>query len=147
MFRDCIGYSRDGLRMKHNTSVLVTLADEGFVDQAKQLFSGVYWNAGWRGDYLLLAHGIPERKLQWFRDKGILIRKCRPLYKKRIGWAPVNHTSKFYLFTPYFKKWKQVVFLDADIIVRASLDELTKVRGFHAVRNGCATLRGETSSI
>ena len=57
--------------------LLVTLADENFLDQAKQLFSSVYWNAGWKGDYMLLAHEIPESKLKWFRDKGILVKKCK----------------------------------------------------------------------
>ncbi|MFX0134839.1 MAG: glycosyltransferase [Candidatus Hodarchaeota archaeon] len=50
-----------------------------------------------------------------------------------MGWAPANHTSKFYLFTPEFKKWDNIIYLDSDIIVRASLDQLTKIRGFGAV--------------
>ena len=41
---------------------MVTLADENYIDQAKQLFSSVYWNSGWKGDYMLLAHNIPESK-------------------------------------------------------------------------------------
>ena len=47
--------------MKKN--LLVTLADENYIDRAKQLFSSVYFNAGWKGDYMLLAHEIPEEKL------------------------------------------------------------------------------------
>ncbi len=117
--------------MKEN--LLVTLADKNYIDQAKQLFSSVYWNAGWKGDYMLLAHEIPEKDLKWFRDKGILIKKCKPLYNKPIGegYRPVV-LDKFYLFTPEFRKWKHVIYLDADIIVRASLDELTKVNRFAA---------------
>ena len=57
--------------------LLVTLADSNYVDQAKQLFSSVYWNAGWRGDYMLLAYNIAERDLKWFRDKGILVKECK----------------------------------------------------------------------
>jgi len=118
-------------------NLLVTLADKNYIDQAKQLFSSVYWNAGWKGDYMLLAHEIPEKDLKWFRNKGILIKKCKPLYDKKIGknkYPPVV-LDKFYLFTPEFKKWKHVIFLDADIIVRASLDKLTKVKGFGAVQD------------
>jgi lipopolysaccharide biosynthesis glycosyltransferase len=44
--------------------------------------------------------------------------------------------SKLYLFTTEFKKWDKVVFLDADIIVRASLDELLKIKGFAAFQEG-----------
>ncbi len=123
--------------MKNKRNLLVTLADENYVEQAKQLFSSVYFNAGWTGDYMLLAHEIPESKLNWFRKKGILVKKCKPLYNKNIG--RINRTpvvlDKFYLFTTYFKKWGKVVYLDADIIVRASLEELTKVKGFAAVRD------------
>lgn len=123
--------------MKNKRNLLVTLADENYVEQAKQLFSSVYWNAGWKGDYMLLAHEIPEKKLKWFRDKGILVKKCKPILDSedsRIGkWPPVVF-SKFYLFTTEFKKWRNILFLDADIIVKASLDELTKVKRFAAVK-------------
>jgi lipopolysaccharide biosynthesis glycosyltransferase len=124
--------------MKNKKNLLVTLADKNYVEQAKQLFSSVYWNAGWKGDYLLLSYKIPEKELEWFRKKGILIKKCKPvwskdkserLYRKYLG----SKLNKFYLFTPEFKKWENIIFLDADIIVRASLSELTKVKGFGAV--------------
>jgi len=44
--------------------LLVTLANENYINQAKQLFSSAYFNGGWDGDYLLLAHEIPENKLK-----------------------------------------------------------------------------------
>ena len=61
---------------RNHDAVLVTLADKNYIDQAKQLFSSVYWNAGWKGDYMLLAHEVPEKDLNWFREKGILVKKC-----------------------------------------------------------------------
>ncbi len=115
--------------MKKN--LIVTLANEPFLDQAKQVFSSIYWNAGWKGDYMLLAHDVPERKLAWFREKGILVRKCKPIFKNA-GMPLEVLLSKYYLFKPEFKKWNAVVFLDADTMVNASLDGLTKVRGFAA---------------
>ena len=72
-------------------NLLVTLADKNYIDQAKQLFSSVYWNAGWKGDYMLLAHEIPEKDLKWFRNKGILIKKCKPLYDKNIGKGLIDY--------------------------------------------------------
>ncbi|HZL42655.1 MAG TPA: hypothetical protein VFD66_05190, partial [Verrucomicrobiae bacterium] len=63
----------------------MTLADRNFLPQAKQLFSSVYWNAGWAGDYMLLAHEVPEDQLQWFQDKGILIRNVKPLFAREFG--------------------------------------------------------------
>jgi lipopolysaccharide biosynthesis glycosyltransferase len=117
--------------MKEN--LLVTLADASFVEQAKQLFSSVYWNAGWDGDYMLLAHEIHEDDLTWFTDKGILIRKCEVLDLKtsKKNFKTV-YLAKLHLFTPEFKKWKHIIFLDADMIVTGSLDRLKNIKGFGA---------------
>ncbi len=119
--------------MKKN--LLVTLADKNYILQAKQLFSSVYWNAGWKGDYMLLSHEIPEKELRWFRKKGILVKKCKSLIKTKKGNYPSLVLDKFYLFTKEFKKWKTIIYLDSDIIVRGSLDELTKVKEFAAVKD------------
>lgn len=116
--------------MKKN--LLVTLADENYIDQAKQLFSSVYWNAGWKGDYMLLAHEIPEKDLRWFREKGILIKKCDSHLTYDFG-RPSASLNKFCLFSTEFKKWSNIVYLDGDIIVRSSIDNLTKVNNFAAV--------------
>jgi len=118
--------------MNAKKNLLVTLANESYINQAKQLFSSVYWNAGWEGDYMLLAHEISEKKLKWFRDKWILIKKCKPIIKDIKSPESVK-LSKFYMFKPEFKKWKNIVYLDADMIVKGSLDDLKRVRGFGAV--------------
>lgn len=115
--------------------LLLTLADKNFINQAKQLFSSVYYNSGWEGDYMLFAYGIPEDKLKWFIDKGILIKRCEPIpYTEGLKniKRPRVVFSKFYLFSPELKKWKNIVFLDADIIVRGSLDKLTEIKGLAA---------------
>ena len=118
--------------MKKN--VLVTLADDNYIDQAKQLFSSVYFKAGWKGDYMLLAYGIPEEKLQWFKEKGIIVKRCPAISFEKVGGFehPPAVLCKFYLFSEEFKKWEKVVYLDADIIVRASLDDLLEIEGFGA---------------
>jgi len=126
-------------------AVLITLADENYVEQAKQLFSSVYWRGGWRGDYLLLAHGLSKEQTAWFTNKGILVYDCQPLTETPIGterYSP-SVASKFYVFALYFKKWKQVVFLDADIIVRSSLESLAKTEKFSAPEAMFLNLRGE----
>jgi lipopolysaccharide biosynthesis glycosyltransferase len=127
-------------------NVLVTLADQNFIPQAKQLFSSAYWNGGWQGDFLLLAHEIPKEDLRWFREKGIIVFPCRALTSETFS-DPTHRSaalSKFYLFTPFFKQWKTVVYLDADIIVRASLEELVHIRAsFAAGEAGGFTLQDE----
>jgi lipopolysaccharide biosynthesis glycosyltransferase len=120
--------------MESKGNLLVTLADRNYVEQAKQLFSSVYWNAGWEGEYMLLAHDIPEDELKWFKEKGIIIHKCQPLHDMSIGmnYSPIV-LDKFYLFTIEFRKWKNIIYLDSDIIVRGSLNYLTNIKGFGAV--------------
>ena len=115
--------------------VLVTLADENYVEQAKQLFSSVYWNSGWKGDYLLLSNGISDDDLEWFIKKGIIVRKIDSLVDKGFSkfWSRIVY-DKFYLFQDYFKKWRKIVFLDSDIIVRGSLNKLLSVRGIGGVK-------------
>jgi lipopolysaccharide biosynthesis glycosyltransferase len=129
--------------MKKN--LLVTLADENYIEQAKQLFSSVYWNAGWEGDYLLLAHEVPEEKTAWFKKKGILVYPVTSITEKQIGGDnhPVTVFSKLYLFAEHFKQWEKVVFLDADIIVRASLDSLIHVDFFSAPNASSLNLKKE----
>lgn len=114
-------------------SVVVTLADENYLDSAKQLLSSVYYNSGWRGDYLLLAQDVSDERLNWFKKRGILIKKCIPLEVERIRTELKVRVSKYHLFTSYFKKWDHVIFLDADIMVRASIDELLKVKHIGAI--------------
>ncbi len=120
----------------NKNNLLVTLADKNYIKQAKQLFSSVYHNTGWKGDYMLLSHQIPEKGLSWFKDKGILIKRCQPLPCLK-DWQNKEYPScvfdKFYLFQKEFKKWDKIVFLDADIIVRASLEKLTEVKGLSSV--------------
>ena len=115
-------------------NLLVTIADEGYVDAAKQVFSGAYFNAGWKGDYMLLSYKIPEEKLKWFRDKGIIVKKCEPLVdEKKFGRWFSAALSRLYLFKTEFKKWNKIVYIDGDMIIRASLDDLLKINGFAAV--------------
>jgi len=119
-----------------NKSLLITLADKNYIDYAKQLFSSVYWNAGWKGDYMLFAHEIPTKDLIWFRNKGILVKECTPIdMKKLAGIFPISTLNKLYLFSPELKKWDNIVFLDPDIIVRSSLYKLATVKGFYAVQD------------
>ncbi len=117
-----------------NKNLLVTVADADYVPAAKQLFSSVYFNAGWKGDYMLLSYEIPEEELKWFRDKGILVKECKLSDTSYYNFHP-TYLCRYHLFTHEFRKWKNILFLDADIIVRASLDKLTEIKGLAAPSN------------
>jgi lipopolysaccharide biosynthesis glycosyltransferase len=124
-------------------NLFVTMADSRYVDQAKQLFSSVYLNGNWSGDYLLLALDVSEEKLQWFREKRILIKKVNLIFDKNKWFSilpsqctlPPIMAVKFHLFTKEFKKWEKIVYMDSDIIVNFPIDELTRVNKFGAVKD------------
>ena len=115
--------------------VLVTLADERFLDPARQLFACAHFNAGWDGDLLLLAHDVPDAKLQPFRERGIQVRECRPWLEvdRDDVFHPPTVLSKFDVFGTEFRRWQNVVFLDSDIMLWASIHALSRVPGFSAV--------------
>ena len=113
--------------------MFVTLADEAYVDAAKQLFSSVHRKGGWTGDYLLLAHRLSPTQTKWFAQRGILVHHCEPLFGAEVGGQPAVLASKLHLFTAPFRRWRSVVYCDADSSVRGSLDRLCAVDGFWAV--------------
>ena len=125
-------------------NLLVALADKNFVTQAKQLFSSVYNNAGWKGDYMLLAYNLEESDKAWFKERGIIIFDC-PSWQDLSGAQkyPAVTLSKLFLFQTYFKRWRRVVFLDSDVIVRASLDGLLSCRDFSAPKATHIKLKDE----
>ncbi len=115
-------------------SVLVTLADERFLDQAKQVFACVHFRSRWSGDYLLLAHEVPDEQLEPFRERGILVQPCKGwLEEKQKGFHPPTVLSKFELFTPRFRAWEHVIFADGDTMFWGSLEGLARRPGFGAV--------------
>lgn len=121
------------MKNKIKKNLIVTLANDDYLDKAKQVLSSVYFNAGWKGDYLLLAHDINDKKLTWFINKGIQIYKTKKLGNHTgPGNYPPVVLSKFYLLKKYFKQWDKIIFLDADIIVRSSLNNLLSLSGFNA---------------
>ncbi|MCB9358782.1 hypothetical protein H6503_02530 [Candidatus Woesearchaeota archaeon] len=112
--------------------VLVTLIDSGWVDQAKQLFSSVFFNSGWEGDFLLMHNGIQTNDAKWFKEKGILLKKINICTNKKINQWHHIVLGKFFLFNEFFKRWKHVIYLDADIIIQSSLDNLEMYDGLAA---------------
>lgn len=126
-------------------NLIITVSDANFVKQAKQLFSSVYFNSGWEGDYMLLTHGLAQEDRDWFESKGIIVFDPPPFSDKPtgIGSYPPVLLSKFYFFQEYFKKWQKIIFLDADIIVKASLDSLLESDGLSAPMAITFRLRNE----
>lgn len=118
--------------MKNKKTLLVTISTADRLDWVKQLFSAAYFKAQWGGDMMLLAHDVPDEDLKEFEDSGILVKRCQPISVENTPYYHAAVFNKFYLFTPEFKQWDNVVYLDSDILIRSSIDDLCKVRGFAA---------------
>jgi len=117
-------------------NLLVTIADKNYINGAKQFFSGAYFNAAWDGDYMLLTtNDVPEEELEWFRNRGIIVNKKELLFKNGIGGMNPIVAHKAYLFTPEFKRWNVIIYIDIDTIIRKSLERLKMTKKFSAVRN------------
>ncbi len=113
--------------------LLVTMGDGNYLSQVKQLFSSAYHFGGWDGDFLFIVNKAPKEELKWFRSHNIIVKQLQHRDHPSTKWFPSVYLNAFDVFTPYFKKWKQVVFIESDIIIQGSLDYLTKVKGFAAV--------------
>ncbi|MCB9358783.1 hypothetical protein H6503_02535 [Candidatus Woesearchaeota archaeon] len=114
-------------------SVIVTLANKDYLIAAKQLFSSIYHNSGWSGDYMILTRDVDDSDVEWFIKKGIIVKRIKPLIAERISTFHPIVIDKLYLFKKFFKRWDHVIFLDSDMIVNASLDSLLSLSGFSAV--------------
>jgi hypothetical protein len=115
-------------------NLLVTIADENYLEPARQLFACVHFDAGWSGDLMLLAHDVPEEKLVPFRERGIRVRPVGAWHREHPSvYHPTPVLSKFYLFTPEFREWDRVLYLDGDMMFWSSLDRLARVKGLAAI--------------
>lgn len=128
--------------MKTIPAAIAVLADSNYTEAVKQVIYSSYVYGNWRGDYVLLAHEVPEEKLGWFKERNIHIVPTRPLIREAVrnnsqgkgkNWPDVVY-SKLFLLHPDLNRYEKVIFLDADIIVRKDIGKLLSFRGFAARR-------------
>lgn len=129
------------VRPGRTPDVLVTLANRRFLAAAKQLFASAYFEGGWRGDYLLLANDVPQPDLDWFHERGIYVLSRDSLVQGSIGGMPSVLSCKLHLFTPWFRRWRTVVYSDADCMIRGRISWLGELEGFHAALDWNPSMR------
>lgn len=116
-------------------ALLATIADKNYKNQAKQFFSGAYFNAGWDGDCMILTSDIGGEDASWFEERGIIVNKKPLLFNKKIGGMSPILCHKFYLFSEEFKKWETIIYIDCDTIIMAPLNGLKNIQKFSAVKD------------
>ena len=125
--------------MNQRRNLVAISSDINYLEPAKQVISNLYFNAHWQGDILLLAHEVPDEALGWFKERGVLIKHVDHLFYN--GHLPAATFSRYFLFTEEFKRWRTIIFLDVDILVRSPIDHLCTLPGFNAVLGYKSTIR------
>lgn len=115
-------------------TVLTTIANERYLDYAKQVFSSAYFSGLWRGDFLLLAFDdVSQVKLDWFRERNIRVVQVDP-FDREMDFVTTINLAKIELFRDDFKEWDRVVYLDTDMIVQKPLGNILEVDGIGGVQ-------------
>ena len=124
-------------------NLLVTISEKNYLSITKQFLNNVLKKGFWQDDVMLITtESMNENSLKWFYDNEIIVKKY-PYYFSKEKWYSmlpdgVKHPivcSKIYLFNIEFKKWKKILYLDSDTIIRGSLEQMPQIETFGAVRN------------
>jgi lipopolysaccharide biosynthesis glycosyltransferase len=111
--------------------VVATLAKKNHFTYAKQLFSNIYWNTGWDGDYLLLTPD--DVNAEWFADRNVRVLGSTPVLDSRFPQERM-FTTKLRLFSKEMKEWDTVIYFDTDILIKGALDELAEPTHFSGIK-------------
>jgi hypothetical protein len=92
-------------------AVLVLVANDAYLPHAKSLFVNAVRQGAWRGDCALLCPGNTD--MSSIDGRGIeIVRAPEP------NWSNV---IKCRVFSPYFRKWRRVLYLDCDVLIQHDL--------------------------
>jgi lipopolysaccharide biosynthesis glycosyltransferase len=96
-----------------NNSVIVIMANEAYLPQAKSLLVNCVKQGNWKGDLCLLT---TENYCQDdFERRGIHVYQVSDI---KWTWC-----AKFHIFSDFFRRWKRVLYLDCDVLVQGELNE------------------------
>jgi len=93
---------------------IIVMANERYFSQAKSLFTACVRQGNWKGDLCLLT--AEEQDAAEFSSRGIRVMSASDKV-----WTLF---TKFHVFSDYFKQWKQVLYLDCDVLIQRDLNEL-----------------------
>lgn len=124
--------------------VLVLVSDKGYLNYTRQVFYAAHRYGNWQGEYALITGDTGNEDLSWFKERNIHILDLPPVTKQKVNqWPPVIF-QKLYLLHPVMKQWKQVVYLDTDILIQGDINRLAAYGPFAAhTENGSLSIRGQ----
>lgn len=128
-------------------AIFLTVISSDYVEQAKQLFSSLYFNARWAHDCWIIVSNLNTRDKNWFTSRWIKVFLKSTLVDDKIWRSskkqllPAVATLKYHVFDDCFKKWDIVVYSDVDIIIQWSLEGiLNRPYSFMAVKDNFYTI-------
>jgi hypothetical protein len=115
-------------KTKVMSTVFVTLSDASYFPKAKRTIRELQVHGKWKGDIVLLAVDFTPEPIAGVRvrhishvDTSILFEqwKTHPIQAMPDNrhYGKVYQWDKLQVFTPYFRQWERVVFLDAGLRV------------------------------
>ncbi len=94
-------------------SAIVVVGTEAYIPHAQSLMANCVKQGNWAGDFCFLcAQDCDTSKLE---GRGIHVFQC-----EEKSWS---NAVKFHLFSPYFRKWERLLYLDCDILIQGDLNE------------------------
>lgn len=123
-------------------TVFVTLTDAGYFEKAKRTIQETRIRGGWNGDIVLItvnfiAAGVDAEFLRKYRvqefpvshintDGLVAALKATPIRAMPDGrhFSKLTQWDKIYSFSPFFRRWRRVAFLDAGLRVLDSVQPL-----------------------
>jgi len=105
------------------TLVAILTSEELFLP-TNQLITSIrtFWNYWW--DVLLFTSFMPKMQEEFYKARWVKIITFESIFSWFNHSYPNIILLKFYLFTEFFKKWDQVMYLDVDITIRCDLNSL-----------------------
>ena len=96
------------------TQVISFVADDGYMNHAKSVLVNCRRQGNWQGDFCMIAPEACDTSDMESRGLDVL----------RVPGADWSFMMKFWAFTPYFRKWKQALCIDLDIMVQGDLQRV-----------------------
>jgi hypothetical protein len=127
-------------------TVFVTLTDAGYFDKAKRTIQETRGRGGWGGDIVLItvnfiAAGTDAEFMRKYRvqefpvqhintDALVAALRATPIKAMPDGrhFGKLTQWDKIYSFSPFFRRWRRVAFLDAGIRILDSVQPLLNLQ-------------------
>jgi lipopolysaccharide biosynthesis glycosyltransferase len=114
-------------------SVLVTISTPDMIPAVRQLYTSAKVYGAWEGDYLVLAHNFSAQDRSWFEKNGMIVKE-NDLLDLQIEFFRKLMFSRINLFGTYFRRWRNIVVMDTDMIIFRDIRKIAQVRRFCGVR-------------